>query len=164
MTEKEKLNHSQNEIKDLLTDFLEEVKKMDNPQIDNLKNQLSNLEDQVKNLDVTDTKNIENFMSNIEKELQALQEYTEFKNLLNKLKENVSNIEKEVIKPTKNDLNELKQNVAKLHNLDPNNLSSEQIKQAAKVWRKKHSQVIANIAKNLAEKNIPFISWLAKKV
>ena len=42
-------------------------------------------------------------------------------------------------------------------------MSEKQMIEAAKIWRQQEAKKVENIVKDLAWKNIPIISWLAKQ-
>ena len=151
MSDKEKkLSIEQkNEISDSLNSFLEEIKSssIDDNKKDQIETKIWELEEKMNTL-----KDADNLISSIEDDLKVLKEYTEFQNSFRILKEKLSQIEKEVIEPQKNELNNLKKQVLNSNWLDPKNIDPQELLEHANNWRKKHSNDLHNLAKSISAK------------
>jgi len=107
---------------------------------------------------INKAENINDLLLSIDEELIALKEYTEYKNLLDNLKNKIEEITKRALDPQKKELDELKRQIK----LNPNN--PEELKKAAKLGRKKAYQEIDELVSKLSHSSNPLIRWLANKV
>jgi chromatin segregation and condensation protein Rec8/ScpA/Scc1 (kleisin family) len=93
-------------------------------------------------------------LEDVEKEIAALKEYKQFKELLSTLEEKVEELRKKYTQPFKKELADLQKKV-----VTDSNISPEQIKKQAKIWRENAKKEIEEwIVAKLAQWN----GWIAR--
>ena len=153
---KEKLfsKEQKQDFSDLLIDLAKDIKQAEqkewiSTEVDEKLAELSNKMEWINTIE--DAKKL---LEDVEKELAALKEYKQFKELLTTLEEKVEDLRKKYTTPFKKELNDLQKSV-----ISDSNISPEQIKKQAKIWREKASNEIEKwIVAKLAQWN----GWIAR--
>ena len=163
MSKSEKLTQNQeNEIKELLNDFVKEIKEKNSSVAEKIELKISELETKMNTFedanDLLDS--IAHELDELKKQNSldkiALKEFNEFKELLIGLKKKVEEIEKRFVKKRALELAELQKQIWNSLSIDPKN--PEHIKMAANKGRKKHSSDVKNLEQQLFSKSdIPII-------
>jgi len=160
MSKSEKLTQNQeNEIKELLNDFVKEIKKNNSSVTEKIELKISELETKMNTFedanDLLDS--IADELDELKKQNSldevVLKEFNEFKELLSKLREKVG---KNAVEKEAQELAELQKQIWNGLGIDPKN--PEHIKIAAARWRTKHSLYVENLEQQVFSKsNIPAI-------
>ena len=163
MSKPEKLTQNQeNEIKELLNDFVKEIKEKNSSVAEKIELKISELETKMNTFedanDLLDS--IADELDELKKQNSldevVLKEFNEFKELLSKLREKVEEIEKNAVKKEAQELAELQKQIWNGLGIDPKN--PEHIKIAAAKWRTKHSLYVENLEQQVFSKSdIPAI-------
>ena len=160
MSKPEKLTQNQeNEIKELLNDFVKEIKKNNSSVTEKIELKISELETKMNTFedanDLLDS--IADELDELKKQNSldevVLKEFNEFKELLSKLREKVG---KNAVEKEAQELAELQKQIWNGLGIDPKN--PEHIKIAAARWRTKHSLYVENLEQQVFSKSdIPAI-------